>query len=81
MVRKIVQPRTFPLITCWTKDIIQKRLKIERTFGFGNGKLLDRIKLQETPEVKTPEVETPKVEAPKSEKPMTPKVNFCNSYV
>ncbi|XP_056685405.1 uncharacterized protein [Spinacia oleracea] len=36
-------PRNFPLISCWTRDMISSRVRNDNATGFGHGLILDRI--------------------------------------
>ncbi|XP_056689464.1 uncharacterized protein [Spinacia oleracea] len=49
MKKRVEQPRTFPLISTWTKKMVKDRI-IEERKGYGLGRILDKIELPE-PEV------------------------------
>ncbi|KAL2901149.1 Elastase [Bienertia sinuspersici] len=40
---KIENPRQFPLISIWKKELIKERMKIENKRGFGKGLVIDRM--------------------------------------
>ena len=42
------QPRTIPIISCWTRDMALERIKTENDLNYGYGKILPRI--EEKPE-------------------------------
>uniref|UniRef100_A0A803LH10 Uncharacterized protein n=1 Tax=Chenopodium quinoa TaxID=63459 RepID=A0A803LH10_CHEQI len=42
---KISNPRQFPLLSVWKKDLIKERMKLEMKRGFGKGHVLDRMEV------------------------------------
>ncbi|KAL2922615.1 Succinate--CoA ligase [ADP-forming] subunit beta [Bienertia sinuspersici] len=42
---KIENPRQFPLISIWKKELIRERMKIENKRGFGKGLVIDRMQI------------------------------------
>ena len=50
--RGIEQPRTYPIISAWNKDMIQERMKLEAKSQFGLGSVLQRIEIHAQQQVK-----------------------------
>uniref|UniRef100_A0A803L301 Uncharacterized protein n=1 Tax=Chenopodium quinoa TaxID=63459 RepID=A0A803L301_CHEQI len=43
----IEQPRTYPIISAWNKDMVHERMKLEGKSQFGLGNVLSRIQINE----------------------------------
>ena len=59
-------PREIPLLSVWNRERMTQRIAIEKTRGFGQGIVLDRIGDEPSAEPNVPENAVPNPEIPKA---------------